>query len=115
MTNCKQGQEGYCIRCEYEKDMAINPKAWKWWQWKYKKWKWSAWQEFKEPIEKEDFDDTNIKIRRSPSAPDRDEWVKTELQRQIDNATKLQTEYELDVAKGIACATCRHEYEKKGE
>ena len=78
---CKHGKEGDCQRCEYEADMAINPKAWGYW--------WEAvglyedWVPCEEPISKRHWEDYPDFFRRSPSAPDRDEWVKEKNQKKI--------------------------------
>ena len=98
---CKHGQEGECQRCEYEADMAVNPKAWEWWEtllWNdaTRRWEWVS----SPRIYDDDWD--VFEIRRSPSAPDRGEWVNSNPRDFIP-------------CQFDKCATCRHDYEKKGE
>ena len=95
------------LRKEYEADLAVNPRAYKeWWQANDENGE-KGWEFFQTPIT--DWEWKNLDIRRSPSAPDRDEWLAQHIQKgYFTESTGL------DIPQD-KCATCPYHPDNKGE
>ena len=119
MTNCKHGVTGYCARCEYEKDLEVNPKAWEWWEYQCRHCgTWHPCNEYMVFTNHKTGPESAPPYRRSPSAPDREEWVAEQdktscpecggLLSGVNGFCLNECGYQRQPDK---CATCRHDYE----